>query len=562
MSSSLLASPLFLAVIVTVANTLKPITVDDTAYLAFARQIASHPTDPYGFTIFWWSKPEPAMHILCPPVVPYWLAVGVWLFGAVPVVLKLWTFPFVFLFAWAVRMLILRFARGTEAFALPLLVLSPAVLPAVNLMLDVPALALALTSLELFARLFSARPTNAHWAGAVGVGLVAALAMQTKYSAFAAPAVIFWYGLTHSRVGLAAVAVAVAVGAFAGWELLLDQKYGESHFLFHATAAAAPPEGKSRLAAFVDDKFGLIGPLVSHLGCLAVGCGLLAASALRLPRRWLLSAAVVWCCGFVLVAVLPRRWTALGPDLYASEVFWNSSGWWWLAAVTGCSFVLLVRVKKGLAPRLNVDALFLVGWLVLELAAALALTPFPAARRVIGVTVVMGLVAARAAGRIARADPARQPPRWVLVIGVVVGFAVAGVDLLDAFPEKECAELAAGVTLDRPESSTVWYAGHWGFQYYCERNGMRPIVPGETLVRAGDFVVLPVYPDDGFHRPYAGFAVVEPVWAADEVAVFEWDDPLSAKTVPNYYGGVEPVTGRDHPRLRVRVYRMRSNWLP
>ena len=75
-------------------------------------------------------------------------------------------------------------------------------------------------------------------------------------------------------------------------------------------------------------------------------------------------------------------------------------------------------------------------------------------------------------------------------------------------------------------------------------------------------MVLPVYPDDGFRRPYAGFAVKEPVWAGDEVAVVEWDDVLSAQTVPNFYGGAEPVSGRDHPRLRVRVYRLRADWAP
>jgi hypothetical protein len=41
----------------------------------------------------------------------------------------------------------------------------------------------------------------------------------------------------------------------------------------------------------------------------------------------------------------------------------------------------------------------------------------------------------------------------------------------------------------------------------------------------------------------------------------EADDVLSAKTVPNFYGGADPVAGRDHPRLRVRVYRLKSDWV-
>jgi hypothetical protein len=42
--------------------------------------------------------------------------------------------------------------------------------------------------------------------------------------------------------------------------------------------------------------------------------------------------------------------------------------------------------------------------------------------------------------------------------------------------------------------------------------------------------------------------------------VFTWDDPLPAQTVPNFYGGVDPVVGRDHPRLKVEVLRVTKKW--
>jgi hypothetical protein len=549
---ALLSSPLVLTALVTLANAAKPVTVDDTAYLLYARHIASNPTDPYGFSVFWWSKPEPAMGVLAPPVVPYWLAAGLNLFGESVPLMKLWLFPFVWVLAWALRALLVRFARGTEDFALPLLTLSPAVLPTVNLMLDVPAVALALASVELFVR--SARREN--WALAILAGLVAGVAMQTKYTAFVAPAVIAWFGLTHRRAGLASVAVGAAVAVFVGWELFLVEKYGQSHFWLHATASSGS------LLAFAKNKGNLIPPLVGQLGCLAVGVGLLAGCAWRLPRWWLIVAAVVWCVGFALVALLPHRWVALGRGLGLTRAFWQVGGWVALVAVGGCAGMLLFRVKKGLGARSRSEAWFLVGWLVIEVLAALALTPFPAARRVIGITLVGGLVAARAVSRVSRAHPERRPPQWALAVGVAAGVAVAAVDTIDAFPEKVCAEMSADFTRERPANATVWFVGHWGFQYYCDRAGMQPLIAGETVARAGDFVVLPAYPDgDGFHRPYAGFDVIAPVWAADEVAVIEWDDPLSAQTVPNFYGGANPVMGRDHPRLRIRVYQLRVDWL-
>ncbi|QJX00729.1 glycosyltransferase family protein [Frigoriglobus tundricola] len=570
MYRQILTHPITMAALVTLANAVKPVTVDDTAYIIYARHIAAHPTDPYGFPIFWWFAPEPAMGVLCPPVVPYWLAGGVALFGDSPALLKLWVFPFVWLLAWALRALVRRFARGTETFALPLLILSPAVLPTVNLMLDVPAAALAMAAVELFIRACRPRtselPTGIDGRPnrllAVAAGLVAGLAMQTKYSAFVAPAVIMWFGLTHRRAVTAVVAVCACGAVFAGWELCLVEKYGQSHFWFHATAPSDPPPGENKFSAALAEKFELIGFLAGHFGCLAVGAGLVAGSALRVPRRWLVGTAVIWSVGFVLVATLPRRWTVWDGDVTLTTAFWQASGALWFASVTACATALLLRVKRGVGFRLRPDTIFLIGWLAIEVAAALALTPFPAARRVIGTTLVAGLVAARAAGRIARARPGRRPSRGVLALGIAAGIAVAAIDVLDAFPEQVCAEMSADVTRDRPDTATVWYAGHWGFQHYCEREGMRPLVAGESVVRAGDYVVLPIHPDGGFHRPYTGFTVKEPLREGDEVAVIVWDDPLSAKTVPNFYGGVDPVAGRDHPRLRVRVYRLRADWAP
>lgn len=559
MPLSRLTHPFVLAALATLANAAKPVTVDDTAYILYARHIAEHPADPYGFFIFWWAKPEPAMDVLAPPVVPYWLALGVRLFGESPALLKLWLFPFIGLLAWSLRALLRRFARGAEDFALPLLILSPAVLPTINLMLDIPAVALALAAVEVFIRTSGRRD----WRGVILVGVVAAFAMQTKYTAFVAPAVFAWYGLTHRQFALAFGAASVCVALFAGWELLLVEKYGRSHFWTHASGSGgAPPEGANRVTAFLHDKFDLIPPLVGQLGCLATGVGLLAASALRVPRKWLAGVAVTWLVGFALVCTLPHRWTAASGNVTATATFWQASGWCWLAASAGCATVMLFRVKRGLAPRLSADAWFVAGWLAIEIAASVILTPFPAARRVIGVTLVAGLLAARAASRVRRANPARRAPRWVLVAGVLGGALVAGIDAFDSLPEKFCAERAAEVTRGRPETSTAWYVGHWGFQYYCERAGMKPLVPGETRVRVGDFVVLPKYPDGGFHRPYAGFDVREPFWIAEDVAVVEWDDWLSAQTVPNFYGGLNPIVGRDYPRLRVRVVRLLADWNP
>ena len=141
---------------------------------------------------------------------------------------------------------------------------------------------------------------------------------------------------------------------------------------------------------------------------------------------------------------------------------------------------------------------------------------------------------------------------------------MTAIDILDAFPEKYCAERASVLTADRPAGSTVWYSGHWGFQFYCERAGMRAVVPGESRLKPGHLLVLPVHPETGgFFRPHFGADPLEvTIEHAEFVMEVVWEDALAAQTVPNYYGGINPVVGRNHPRLRVAIYRVTGAWTP
>src|SRR5271156_2324154 len=100
------------ALVFTAFDVAKPVHIDDTAYVLRAHHIAAHPLDPYGGTIFWYDHPEPANAILVPPVLPYWLALSIRLFGENPFLWKLGLFPFALLFAAALDFLLLRCCPG------------------------------------------------------------------------------------------------------------------------------------------------------------------------------------------------------------------------------------------------------------------------------------------------------------------------------------------------------------------------------------------------------------------------------------------------------------------
>src|SRR5579872_7259735 len=135
-----------LGLFITMLNTFKPITLDDSVYYLFAVHIAEHPLDPYGFRAW---QMQPANSILAPPVFLYGWALAVRLFGQEPVFWKLGLLPFNLLLVFTLHALGRRFARGLELPFVCFVTLSGAILPCTNLMLDIPALALSLLAVVL-----------------------------------------------------------------------------------------------------------------------------------------------------------------------------------------------------------------------------------------------------------------------------------------------------------------------------------------------------------------------------------------------------------------------------
>ena len=95
-------------------------------------------------------------------------------------------------------------------------VLGPALLPSLNLMLDVPALALSLTAVCLFLRACDRDAIGQ----AVLAGLVAGVAMETKYTGAVAPAVMLLAAATTRRWRLWPGAALAAAQVFVAWEFL------------------------------------------------------------------------------------------------------------------------------------------------------------------------------------------------------------------------------------------------------------------------------------------------------------------------------------------------------
>jgi len=540
-----------LALALTLLNAVKPLHVDDTYYYFHARQAALAPLDPHGFMVFWHERPEPASNRVAPPVLPYWLAPALRLFPDTPFVWKLWLLPFAVAFVAALFALLRRFASGLEWPLLLLTVASPAFLPSLNLMLDVPAVALSLLSLVLFLRSGEAiederytpqRRLAAASLFATGAGLLAALSAQTKYTGVLVPAVLLAHAILHRRLRLWLLAAGVAAVVFTTWELFTALLYSESHFVRHLFRRAEPLISKLPLLVALCSVLGGAAPGLLPLAVLARGAS--ARSALRA-----LVVVLVVFFGIALVpdAILPNAAT-LGLGLIGALV---------LAHL--CSAVGRLWEDHG---QLELRASrFLVLWLALETLGHFALSPFPAVRRVLGVVVVATLALGSLASQRCR-TPSRRALVWrTTAASALIGALFWVVDFTEARAEKRAIESASAWLREHQgsEPPRVFFVGHWGLQYYAERAGMRPVVAGRfraaTPLRAGDWLVLPSQRVDQ-QQINAEQAALERVHDVQIGAVL----PLA--TLPGFYDGETPLRHLAGQRVELTVYRVTQDFVP
>lgn len=578
---SLLTAPTALALVLTLANAVKPAVVDDAAYLAFAGQLAEHPLDPYGGMLFWYSEPQPTNEILLPPVVPYWLALGRAIVGSDVILLKLWMFPFALLLAHSLAILLRRFSEPIARPLLASVMLGPAVLPMVNVMLDIPALALGLSSIAVVALSGERRSLGL----AIVAGILAALAARSTSCISTVPVILFLYSVFLGRWWCGLTAVIVAVGGFVGWEAWLTAKYGVGHFMFHFreqqgyTAYLMEREipnatSIEKVWFVIETKFRLFQPLMGYVGWLGFGVGLSAALAVRIPRVVIGLGVMASAAGFVAVCITP--WSegvlVVDPETRVAKLDLAEAVFVTFGSIIGFLVVaslapLLIERTDTHSYRLRRDpiAWFLAAWFLVELAAYFILTPFPGGRRVISLVVVGTVLTGRVVDYRIRAGSEWLLPTVSLSAAatIVTGLMLYCVDTWDAMPEKAGPE-AAVRTIGEQGTATLWFQGHWGFQYYCESAGMKLVDPGRSTLHEGDWLLVPKLPDEyGFYRPYHGGATFKiDRDAATLVGQWNWDDRLAAQTIPNLYGGNVPVTGRDNPRLSLELYRVHQDWIP
>ncbi|HKW17536.1 MAG TPA: glycosyltransferase family 39 protein [Terriglobales bacterium] len=471
--------------------------VDDPLFVWSAQQITKHPLDPYGFRLIWDNFQEPMSEVTKnPPLACYYAAVvgsiGGWSERALHLGFLLWPVALIL----GTYRLALRFTR------LPLLaaaatLLTPGILvSATSVMCDTMMLALWTWAAILWVEGLEKQRQTYLLTSSVLLGLAA----LTKYFGISLLPLLVVYTLARKRrLGWWALYLLIPVGLLGGYQIWTAMKYG------HGMFSQAMDWAQS--ARVVNGK---VSPISSAAITLSFVGGCALSVLVLTPFLWGWKKLVAWLAFAALCSsALIAGWLGLGH--YAEAVVreslrahWLSSGLQLTLAIAG-GFAVLTLAGAELRNWQDSQSLFLG----LSIVGTIVFTAFcnwtVNARSIVPLIPAAGILAARRLEKLHAefAPGLKRKILLALILSGVVSFWLAKADTDWANSGRQAAEIIREHT--QGETGTVWFQGHWGFQYYMQLIGAHPMDFLRTDLNRSDILVIPENNADAYNLPSPQF---------------------------------------------------------
>ncbi len=460
------SQPELYAVLICIAATLlclapfaaKAFHIDDTVFLYVARQICAHPLDPYGFNINWYGY-EMCMAEVNQngPLVSYYIALAASCVGWSEIALHL-AFLFPALAAvLGTYFLAARFCTRPLLAALATLLCPVFLVSSTTLMCDVMMLAFWVWAVFLWVR---GTERGSHLSLALAACMIAAAAV-TKYSGVALIPLLLAYSLLNwPRIRWRLLYLAISVALLLAYDVAMHRLYGHSVLYGAGSYALSFGEGSYVSRGLVTLSF-------------AGGC--LAMVIFYAPMLWSWrTIAIATVAAGLVVAILyinPSLIAARSRDsIAASLILFAQVG---VLLVAGCG--LLALAVADIWRLRNADSCLLLLWMAGIFLFCWIFNWTVNGRSILPMAPVAGILVARRLDMRKRADTGRRVA-WQYVPLAFLGLLSLTITCADA-SMANTARLAAAELNRRyaDQKDTVFFAGHWGFQYYMESYGFRAI---------------------------------------------------------------------------------------
>ena len=308
----------------------------------------------------------------------------------------------------------------------------------------------------------------------------------TKYFGASLILLLFVYSLVRQRrVGSWAWYLLLPVAVLVGYELLTAKMYGHG-LLF----TAADFSRKRRLFAHATKAARALVGLSYTGGSALIG---LALAPIVWSHKQVMTGML--CSGLAALLVM-RRLVGLGVAAGLPQVSAVRNEHWLIISIQLVLFIsggisVLALAAADYWHERDADSLFLASWVVGTFLFTAFVNWTINARSVLPLIPATGILLARRLGKI------RQAPHPRFATSIAIALSLSGLmSLWIARADTELANTARstafrihGRTHDR--GGTLWFIGHWGFQYYMESLGAHPLDWLNPQVNGGDFVAVP-----------------------------------------------------------------------
>lgn len=458
----------------TALNFDKAFHIDDAGHLVIAQWIAHNPLHPMSGELFWGNVPEP-IYVTNQPHL-YFYAMAGWgsVFGWSEKAMHALQSIFCLLALVGMYRLSVRFVPRWPLVPTALLAFSPAFVVNQNSMVEIPLLALWL---GFFVALCGTQKSASNLLNA---SIWCSAALLTKYTSLVLLLVLFLEVFRGQRLRDAAVLL-VPLATVLAWSIFNYWDYGGIHI------AQRKPGGTATDASahwFATQAYGWL----LALGAIApAGIGLVAVghiqSSIRLkPLRISLIA---------LTAIVAMGAAASTANVAFSEttvyrltkLFFLVGGIVLVAASAGR---LLKERSRARATHTTVDPglALLAVWALGAFTFIVALAPFMATRHVLLALPPLLLLASRWL-------TSGASKRWLVGVVAVSSLFATSIAMADRWYADIYRTQAVEIRQSLPPDATVWFAGHWGWQWYATQVGMLPFDPSLHKHKAGDYLVYP-----------------------------------------------------------------------
>lgn len=500
----------------------KAFHIDDTLFLRCAKQIQANPADFYGFTVNWYGEQQP-MYLVNqnPPLVSYFIAGVASLFGWTETILHIaFLVPAVCL---SIGMYFLaRFLCPLPYLAALIAVLSPVFLvSSTNVMADGLFLTLYVWSAVLW--LYGMEKDKSLYF--LCAGILISLAALTKYFGMSLIPLLFTYSLVKKRkLGGWVLFFIIPILILIGYELLTYLLY-DNFLISNSAAYAIKVGGADKITFFITKTFR---GLSYTGGCMA---GILFFTHLMWSRRDLKIGIILLfffiTALFGMESVRAILLPSVQPIGYETIILYA------LFTFAGIQILLLaaVDILKYRTP----ESLLLFLWVFGTFLFASQVNWTVNARTILPMIPAVGiLVIRRLNGRIDFKNPYEAfRYTWPLIPAAIIALSVTWADVSLANCQRSAARRIHDDFSGYPH--TIWFQGHWGFQYYMESHGAKALDFNKPVKKTGDIIIMPTnntnlkwLPENQFH--FVGKRQLMP---------HRWIGTMSKKNGAGFYSDID-----------------------